>query len=298
MRGLDYLWLEALDAIVLHGSFDKGAQALFITQSAISQRIKQLEKWLAQPVLVREIPPRPTDIGRHLLGFYRRVQLMESELLPSLTPNGEDEPLPVAIATNADSLATWLLPALAPVLQEGRILLNLMVDDESRTLKRLRAGEAIAAISSEEAPLAGCVSDKLGTLEYRCVAAPPFIRRYFNSGINNQSLIHAPAIVFDQHDDMHAEFLSQHFTLPSVSWPRHVVRSSEAFIELAKQGVAYCLIPDVMIRSELQTGQLVNILPKQSIKRTLYWHRWALESGILAQISRQCITHARSVLAE
>lgn len=298
MRGLDYQWLEALDAIVQHGGFDKGAQALFITQSAISQRIKQLEKWLAQPVLIRETPPKPTVIGRHLLGFYRRVQLMESELLPTLTPNGEDEPLPVAIATNADSLATWLLPALAPVLQEGRILLNLMIDDESRTLKRVRSGEAIAAISSESMPLAGCISDKLGTLEYLCVAAPHFINRYFHDGIDPLSLTRAPAIVFDQHDDMHADFLAQHFTLPSVSWPRHVVRSSEAFIALATQGVAYCLIPEVMIQQELQTGMLVNLMPGKSVKRTLYWHHWTLESGVLAQISQQCIEHARRVLAQ
>lgn len=68
MKGLDYRWLEALDAVIAHGGFDKGAEALFITQSAVSQRIKQLEKWLAQPALVRESPPQPTAIGKKLLG--------------------------------------------------------------------------------------------------------------------------------------------------------------------------------------------------------------------------------------
>ncbi|MGY3925891.1 LysR family transcriptional regulator ArgP [Aeromonas simiae] len=297
MRGLDYLWLEALDAVVAYGGFDKGAQALFVTQSAVSQRIKQLEKWLAQPVLVRGSPPRLTAIGRRLLGFYRRVKTLELDLLPSLSPDGVDAPLPVAIATNADSLATWLLPALAPLMSEGRLVLNLMVEDESRTLNRLRSGEAVAAISSEPTPMAGCVSDRLGRLEYLCVASPAFIARYFPHGVNGEAMTRAPAVVYDQHDDMHSAFLAERFALSSVSWPTHVVRSSEAFVKLANQGVAYCLIPSLMIERELAQGTLVDLLPGQGVIRTLYWHRWALESGLLASLSATCIRHAREALA-
>lgn len=298
MRGLDYQWLEALDAVVINGGFDKAAQVLFVTQSAVSQRIKQLEKWLAQPVLVRETPPRPTAVGRRLLGFYRRVQLLESELHPALAPDGLDAPLPVAIATNADSLATWLLPALSPLMQAGRLVLNLTVDDESRTLNRLRSGEAVAAISSEPTPMAGCISDRLGQLEYLCVASPRFIERYFPDGVHGAAMTRAPAVVFDQHDDMHGGFLAERFALSSVNWPRHVVRSSEAFVQLATQGVAYCLIPDLMIREDLACGELVDLMPGQGVVRTLYWHRWALESGLLATLSQDCISHARRVLQQ
>lgn len=64
MRGLDYKWIEALDAVLKQGSFERAAENLYISQSAISQRIKQLEKFVAQPVLIREQPPRPTMIGK------------------------------------------------------------------------------------------------------------------------------------------------------------------------------------------------------------------------------------------
>ncbi len=65
MRGLDYKWIEALDAVVKQRSFERAAEQLYISQSAVSQRIKQLEKWLAQPALVRENPPRPTPAGKN-----------------------------------------------------------------------------------------------------------------------------------------------------------------------------------------------------------------------------------------
>lgn len=85
MRGLDYRWLEALDQIILQRSFEKAAAVLCVSQSAVSQRIKQLEKWLAQPVLVRENPPRVTPAGQKLLGLYRQVCVLEQDILPDLS---------------------------------------------------------------------------------------------------------------------------------------------------------------------------------------------------------------------
>lgn len=63
----DYKLLAALAAVVEQGGFERAAQALGLSQSAVSQRIKLLEARVGQPVLVRETPPHPTDLGRRLL---------------------------------------------------------------------------------------------------------------------------------------------------------------------------------------------------------------------------------------
>jgi LysR family transcriptional regulator (chromosome initiation inhibitor) len=86
---LDPKQLEALSAVVDSGGFDKAARKLFLTQSAISQRIRQLEEHLGQPVLTRTSPPAPTTAGRLLLQHYRQLSLMEGELLNTLLPDGE-----------------------------------------------------------------------------------------------------------------------------------------------------------------------------------------------------------------
>ena len=44
MKELDYKLLRALDAVLQEQNFDRAAKSLHITQSAISQRIKQLEE--------------------------------------------------------------------------------------------------------------------------------------------------------------------------------------------------------------------------------------------------------------
>ena len=144
MKRPDYRTLQALDAVIRERGFERAAQKLCITQSAVSQRIKQLENMFGQPLLVRTVPPRPTEQGQKLLALLRQVELLEEEWL------GDEQtgstPLLLSLAVNADSLATWLLPALAPVLADSPIRLNLQVEDETRTQERLRRGEVVGAV--------------------------------------------------------------------------------------------------------------------------------------------------------
>ncbi|CAH0539543.1 LysR family transcriptional regulator ArgP [Vibrio marisflavi] len=296
MKGLDYRGIETLDAIIRLRSFEKAAEELCVSQSAISQRIKQLEKWLSQPVLVREQPPRATVAGEKLLGLYRRVKLLEQDLLPSISSKTSETTLSVSVATNADTLATWLLPSLKNILLTNRIELKLVVEDEGRTLEKLRSGEVTAAISTNSNPVPSCDAILLGNMEYLCVASKHFYQRHFSNGVTRETLAHAPAVVFDQHDYMHERFLQQNFQLSTSHIVKHVVRSSEAFVKLALSDVAYCLIPKIQIERELAEGDLVNITPDLSLNQKLYWHHWQLESGILQELSKAVISYARDNL--
>ncbi len=297
MNHLDYKLLQALDVVLREQSFERAAQQLHLTQSAVSQRIKQLELLVGQPVLIRSQPLQLTAMGQLLLTHYQQVQQLERELLPHLSPSAPAKPLPVTIATNADSLATWLIPALTPLLQPGLIELNLLIEDENRTIDRLRRGEAFGAITTQQEPLPGCQSDLLGYMDYVLTASPGFIRQYFPDGLTEQALRKAPGVAFDQRDDMHVSFVEKHFGLPPGSYPCHTVRSSEAFVALAKAGAAYCLIPKLQITTELARGELVELMPETPLlQRGLYWQRWVLERGIYRQISQNLLIWSSQVL--
>ena len=234
MKRPDYRTLQALDAVIRERGFERAAQKLCITQSAVSQRIKQLENLFGQPLLVRTVPPRPTEQGQKLLALLHQVELLEEEWLGN--DNGGDTPLLLSLAVNADSLATWLLPALKPVLADSPIRLNLQVEDETRTQERLRRGEVVGAVSIQPQPLPSCLVDQLGALDYLFVASKPFAERYFPNGVTRSALLKAPAVAFDHLDDMHQAFLQQNFDLSPGSVPCHIVNSSEAFVQLARQG--------------------------------------------------------------
>ncbi|WP_461538381.1 LysR family transcriptional regulator ArgP [Spongorhabdus nitratireducens] len=289
---LDYKLLQALDAVVNRRSFEGAADLLCITQSAVSQRIRQLEKQMGQPLVVRSQPPTPTPTGQKLLGLYRRVQLLEQEVLPELQPDINSGFLHIPIAVNADSIGSWLIPGLAPLLKRSRITLDMQVMDESMTLKQLQSGEAVGAISLEQTPLPGCKADYLGKMDYVCVATPDFMQRYFPDGVTAEAMVQAPFMSFDTYDDLHQRFLEQHFSLPPGATPGHRVRSTEAFTIMAKEGIACGVIPKMMIEKELENSELVELIPGLIHSRSLYWHRWSLESGLLQELSEQIIKAA------
>ncbi|MBU2971465.1 LysR family transcriptional regulator ArgP [Pseudoalteromonas sp. C2R02] len=296
MNQLDYKLLHALSVVIKQQSFEKAADVLCITQPAVSQRIKQLEQLVAHPVLIRAQPIVATELGKKLLSHYHQVQQLEAELLPKILLDQPESTLTVNLATNADSLATWLIAALTPLINQHPIELNLIVADESRTLDKLKDGEVFGAISLIDKAVSGCEVTQLGTMEYILVASPEFKQRYFANGINQQSLKYAPGAAFDQKDDMHIKFIEQHFGLKGGSYPCHTVRSSEAFVELVKQGAAYSLIPQLQIKNELASGEIINILPSITLTQTLYWHRWALVKGVYKQISETIISTGKSIL--
>ena len=219
MKALDYKLLLALDAVMQEQNFERAAQRLHITQSAISQRIKQLEQQFAEPLIIRGQPLQATPLGQKLLAHYRQVRQLELELAGELSPAEPQAPLRVSIAVNAASLATWFLPALAPLLEQHPIELNLLVDDESRTLDRVREGQAFGAVSLHGQPLAGCCVDELGEMRYLLTASPAFVERHFPQGLTLAALAKAPAVAFDQRDDMHVSYMARHFGLEPGGYP-------------------------------------------------------------------------------
>lgn len=77
---LNYLALEVLEAIIRTGSFEKAAQVLDITASAVSQRIAKLERQVGARLIVRATPCRATDEGALLIQHLENVRFMERQL--------------------------------------------------------------------------------------------------------------------------------------------------------------------------------------------------------------------------
>jgi len=104
---LDRDQLETFATIVAEGTFERAAVVLNVSRGAVSQRIKLLEEALATVLLVRERPVVPTPAGEVLLRHVKAVCMSEQAVMTALRPVLRDGAfLPVAVAVNADSLAT------------------------------------------------------------------------------------------------------------------------------------------------------------------------------------------------
>lgn len=291
---LDYKLIEALALVMEEGGFEKAAQRLCLTQSAISQRIRQLEDRSGQVLLTRSAPPRTTEAGRQLLKHYHQVKLLEEGLAASFdTAHG---PSTLAIAINADSLASWFIDALLPQLASGDILIDLHVDDQEQTLLLLREGTVIGCVSEEPAPMQGCRVTPLGSMVYRLLATPSFARTWFPDGLTAAGCEKAPAVLFNRKDNLHHRFLKQALDTPPAQFPRHYIPSPEAFVDVIAAGCCYGMVPDWQGTSRLRSGTLAEILPGETCSVDLYWHCWNLTSEKLQRLSRHLVEGARRLL--
>lgn len=269
----DYKQLEALEMIVLSGSFDGAARRLHLTQSAISQRIRQLEERFGGVLLVRDNPVRPTPAGERLLAHVRQVRRLESEISSGY---GERTGwLTIRIGVNADSLAIGLLPALVPTLQAERLLLECVVDDEAYTLGLLKTGEVVGCISTQADELPGCAVQFLGSMPYALVATPDFAAQWFAHGVNRDALVAAPAVVSGRQDSLHRRWLRENFELEEGSYPCYVIPESHAVFSAALSGAACAIVPRPQAESALEQGALIVVPTDGAITVPLYWQHLA-----------------------
>lgn len=283
-------FLAAIDS----GSLEQAAALLHITPSAVSQRISALEDDLGMPLLVRTRPCRPTAPGMRLLQFLRRRALLEAEFATDM--DADAGPLKVALAVNNDTLATWLLPALAPILATEGLLLDLVLDNQGHTFALLEQGRAVVCISGATAPMRGCSVSPLGQMRYRMVAAPAFVQRWFPDGIDREAARRAPVMVFDHKDQLQTNFLLQHFGLQPGDYPFHFVPSSDPYVQAILLGLGYGMLPQEQCAALLDSGDLVDVTPGLFVDVPLYWHAWQIQPVRLERMGTQLIAAARKVL--
>lgn len=292
---LDSKQCEAFLGVAETGSFEQAAVRLHLTPSAVSLRVRALETALGEALIVRGRPCRTTHAGRRLLQHLQRTRLMEQDLLAGLAGAG-DGFFAAALAVNADSLATWLLPALAPVLRAQRIVLELVVDDQAHTHALLEAGLVNGCVSAEPHPMRGCVAEPLGRMRYRMVAAPAFAAQWFKRGVTRAAAQRAPAVVFNRKDLLHAEALQRVLGLPATAYPQCHVPASEPFVTAVRLGLGYGMVPQLQIGDAIERGELVDVLPEATTDVALYWHHWQQQSPRLDLLTRRVLEVTKQVL--
>lgn len=295
---LDYSALAALAAVVREGSFERAARALHVTPSAISQRIRLLEERVGCALVVRGQPCRATEAGRRLCQHVDRVRLLEQELegaVPTLAPPEGVARVPLPVAVNADSLATWFAPAMAAFAAQAPVLMEIAVDDQDHTAQWLRSGAVMAAVTSAARPPAGCNSRPLGSMRYIAAASPGFAARYFAEGVGAGTLARAPSLVFNTKDELQAQW-ARRICHRHVELPRHTLPSSQAFVTATLAGMGWGLHPLALIEPHLQDGSLVELVPGEPLDVPLHWQQARAASAVLDGLTQQLVAAAKLAL--
>lgn len=285
--------LEALAAVVAEGSFDAAARALHVTPSAVSQRIRALENAAGSVLVRRARPVVATPSGQALLRLARQTELLGAEVAVEL--GAQDAPaqdvesgaparlVTVPLAVSADSLATWVLPALAQV--EG-VTFDLHRADDSRTADLLREGVVMAAVTSQTAQVQGCRSTPLGTMRYRPACTRAFAERWFPDGATPDALAAAPVVVFDRTDDLQDVYLRAR--APHARPPRYHVPSTVEYEDTIRLGLGWGMLLEQPAIGGLQAGTgggITLMEPGYVLDVPLHLQQWKLRSAVLDRVT-------------
>ena len=294
MPALDPTQLETLVVIAEEGTFDAAARRLNITPSAVSQRIRALERAAGQVLVRRTTPCTPTEAGEPLIRHGRQLRLLLGEAAATLSADTTSDATVVdlSVVVNADTLATWFRPVLDEVATWDRTALRITVEDQGYSADALRRGEVLAAVTSEPRPVQGCTVEPLGRLRYTPGAAPALIERHRKGrGIDWGAI---PMIVYNEKDHLQDEVLAAHgATRPPVV---HRVPSSHDFHEAIRRGLGWGMLLDAQAEADVESGVTVPLPGAKPIDIQLFWQRWRLDSIALEDLSEAVRRAARSGL--
>ena len=66
---------------------------------------------------------------------------------------------------------------------------------------------------------------------------------------------------------------------------------------MTRQGLAYSLLPELMLEDDMTAGRLIDLFPQQHLDIPLYWHHWRVESELSQALAdamqRHCRQHLR-----
>jgi LysR family transcriptional regulator (chromosome initiation inhibitor) len=282
--------LRTLVAVIDEGTLDAAARRLHVTPSAVSQRLRALEIATGRVLVQRGRPATVTAAGEPVLRLARQVGLLVDDAGRQLDPADAAPAAVVPIAINADSLATWALPALAPLA--GELRFDLHSSDQSHTSALLRAGTVMGAVTSDAEPVAGCRVTPLGRMRYLPCASAEFAARWFPDGPSADALRTAPVVVFGRRDDLQYVYLRRHLSTTS-DVPVHYVPLSADFLRAVALGFGWGMLPQAQYAGSAATPfDLAG-----AVDVDLYWQQWRLESAPLDRAADALLQAARAQLA-
>jgi DNA-binding transcriptional LysR family regulator len=168
---LDLAHLRSFLAIVRYGGYHRAAEALHLTQPAVSRHMRRLEEQLGEPLFARR------GRGVELTPYGERAAVELGALLAAhdqallRLQRGGDEATPFVLGA-IENLVDPVLPELIAVVREqiGDRPLQLRVDRSFELAERLGRGEVDAAIVVDPGAASG--AHEIGPVTLRWWAGP------------------------------------------------------------------------------------------------------------------------------
>lgn len=246
--------LEAFMAIVKQKTVHSAAETLYLTQTAVTQRIRALENQLGTTLFIRTRRGMfLTSEGTALLRYCQAAKELEGAALANIQGTGTITDVTLSIMAPTSIMHARIIPRCLSVMKKfPHLFIQFIVNDLENQHQALRSGECDFAIIQEEQLADEMHYKKLKPEEYVLVCGAQWKNRELHDIIQHESIID-----FDPTDQMTFQYLKQYKLFDRAKHHRHFVNRTEGLALMIAEGIGYGTLAKEFAQPYIQNKQLV-----------------------------------------
>jgi DNA-binding transcriptional LysR family regulator len=245
--------LIAFEAIVSKGTVHGAAESLFLTQTAVTQRLRLLENKMKTTLFIRSRRGMMlTAEGEQLHRYCQRVTEMGSVVLAKIQGAGVLSNLRMTIAGPSSIMRSRIVPQCQPVMTVfPKLHMSFLIDDTFDLSQQLKSGVVDLAILRPEQVSQEMESKPLSPEQYLLVCSSKWKHRKLSDIILKERIID-----FDQNDQMTFSYLKQYDLIENIQSERHFVNNTESIAQLFIAELGYGVLTKEFAEPYVNSGEL------------------------------------------
>lgn len=265
---------EIFKAVAETGNFTRAAEKLYITQSAVSRAVRELEEQTGMPLF---------DRLSKSIHITRAGELLLDEVIPILSAydilkdhiSDLEKSAPIHIVSSI-TIANFYLPGLIKkfnTIYPGASA-NVEVVSASAAVEKLRTGKADIALVEGTEPQGNFCSNVFSSYYLKAVCSPdyglPGKRLSVEEFCGEKLLLREKGSA--TRDTMDSEIYLLGYTVK----PAWCSVNSSALIAAAKHGLGIAVLPEELIRDDLENGSLMEVFISDLVLKNnmlAVWHK-------------------------
>ena len=233
-------------------NFSEASKQLFISQSAVSQSIKTLERKLDQTLFIRstkkvQLTPEGEILMRHIEPAMNLIQKGEAQLIDAASTGGQ-----IRIGASDTICRYFLIPYLERFHKAfPGAHIKVINHTSMKCAELLRNGQVDLIVVNYPNNHLGTAASVLRIKKFRDVfiAGSPFLELKDRT-VSFSELLHYPILMLDKNSTTN-EFLHQVFQQHQLDLvPEIELTSNDLLIDLARIGLGIAFVPDYCITSQ------------------------------------------------
>ncbi|MFH1223871.1 MAG: LysR family transcriptional regulator [Pseudomonadota bacterium] len=263
--------LQAFVAIVKKSTVHGAARQIGLTQTAVTQRIRGLERKIGTTLFTRSRKGMsPTEEGKALYVYCQKVLDIEGETLSLIKGDTHQKNIHIEIVGSSSIMRSRVIPGSTKLLDRYKdITFTYHITDDESPVRYLKSGECqFAVLSPLEVP--NELDSKMLEPEiYVMVAAPRFKTKDVKDILKTERLVD-----FNYGDKFTLLFLKKYGLTTLAKKEGHYVNNTDALVSLLINGHGYSVLSKRFVEPYIKNKQLVEIMPGKysKIEFALAWY--------------------------